>query len=97
MIRQKTYDIFIRPYTIVDQGAEDKGIAVHKGSVLINSKSGQITAQGGECWMLYKGNITSLSIAQKEIKKLMDTLGVTRENIKLSEVIPLDYVITPLR
>lgn len=97
MIRQKTYDIFIRPYTIVDQGAEDKGIAVHKGSVLINSNRGQITAQGGECWMLYKGNITSLSIAQKEIKKLMDTLGFTRENIKLRQDVPLDYVIAPSR
>lgn len=94
MIRQKTYDIFIKPYTEIVQGTES-GIAIHKDPVYI--AGGKAILQGGKCWMLYKGDITSLSIAQKEIKNLMDTLGFTRENIKLRQAVPLDYVIAPSR
>lgn len=53
--------------------------------------------QGGECWMLHKSNIQSFSILQQEVKKLMDTLGYQKEYIKVREVLPLDYIITPVK
>lgn len=100
MIRQKTYEIFIRPYLKYKDN-----ILIYKEKVYIQTQdlsgiSGgafkeYTVAQGGESWLLYKDNITSLSIAQQEVKKLMDTLGYPREAIKLRETIPLDYIIAP--
>lgn len=102
MIRQKKYEIFIKPYTMYTDNNSDINRLIHEGSVFIKTPNSTTAnaysaLQGGECWMLHKENIRSLQEAQQEVKKLMDTLGYPKEAIKLREAIPLDYVITPLR
>lgn len=94
-IRQKTYAIFIKPYVSYNGDR-----IIHRGSVYIrtpgsNNQNDYTTVQKGETWMLYENNITSLTIAQQKIKTLMDTLGYPKADIKITEVLPLDFLITP--
>ncbi len=100
MTRQKGFDIFIKPYTIYVDNSDNSNRLIHKGDVFIRtpgstSGSAYSALQGGECYMLYKSNIKSFKEAQKEVKNLMDTLGYTRDAIKLVGDIPLDYILTP--
>lgn len=89
-IRQKTWGVFIKPYT------DFKGdMYVHNGSVSFPSPSSgsYVAALGGEPFMLYK-TASSFAELRDIIKEVFDELG--QNKIKVCEIIPTDYIVTPL-
>lgn len=99
-LRQKTYGIFIRPY--IEYGGDR---LVQRGSLSVLSPCqnpgatcpSYATVKDGENWVLYKGEyFTSFSLLKLRVKEVMDKLGYSKNDIRITEVIPLDHIITPL-
>jgi hypothetical protein len=103
-LRQKTYGIFIRPY--VEFGGDN---LVQRGSLYVvtpcqpnNANCVSYTAvKGGQGWVLYddaKNGMyhTSFAIIREIIKDIMDTLGYSKNDILVTEVSPIDTIVTPL-
>ena len=96
-LRQKTWGIFIRPY--FQYGGDN---LVHRGSVSTPSPckgSAQctpyVTLQGGTPYMLHE-TCTSFVEARRIVKRVMDELGYSKNDIVVTEIIPVDHIITPL-
>lgn len=99
-LRQKTYGVFIRPY--IEFGGDrliERG-KLSAASPCVNTSSScpqYIQVKDGENWVLYKGEyITSYALVRERVKEIMDNLGYSKNDIIVSEVIPLDHIITPL-
>jgi len=99
-LRQKTYGVFIRPY--IDYGGDR---ITWRGNVMILHPCQQSTAQcpsyvaakDGSAWMLYKNEyLTSFALVRERVKEIMDDLGISRHDIHVAEVIPIDNIVTPL-
>lgn len=99
-LRQKTYGIFIRPY--IQYGGDR---LVQRGTLSVPSPcqnrqaecTAYVTVKDGENWVLYKGEyFTSFSLLKLRTKEVMDTLGYSKNDIRITEIIPLDHIITPL-
>ena len=96
-LRQKTWGVFIRPYI---EYSGDK--LVHRGQVSIQNpcQSGgsckeYSVLKGGEAYMLYETR-TSFVEVRKLVKEVMDELGYSKNDIIVTEIIPVDHIITPL-
>lgn len=97
-LRQKTWGIFIKPY--ITYGGDK---LVHRGAASVvnpcqsyNSNCTSYTAlQGGEIYALYKQS-TSFVEVRKIVKEIMDDLGYSQKDIVVTEIIPVDHIITPL-
>ena len=90
-LRQITWGIFVRPY-VMYQDRPHAATGALKTTALCSG--GDTTAQGGEPWMLNKMT-TSFPEVREIVKELMD-MGILHEDIKVTQIIPTDFVITPL-
>lgn len=92
-IRQKAWGVFVKPYS------ELKGDKyINREGVMFTNPTGggtYIAAQGGEPYMLYK-TTTSFAELRKIVKEALDVLEQNRNLIKVCEIIPIDYLVTPL-
>lgn len=96
-LRQKTWGIFIKPY--MNYGGDK---LVYRGGVSAQSPCrGNSACQpyevllGGEGYMLHK-TTTSFVEVRKIVKTVMDELGYSRHDILVTEIIPINHIITPL-
>lgn len=101
-LRQKSYGIFIRPY--INFSGD---FLVKREEFFVPSpcqktgeckKYSQIDGNGeGSVWILYENKYyTSFSEMKEKVKFIMDELGYTKNDMKISEIIPLDTIITPI-
>lgn len=95
-LRQKTYGIFIRPY--IEYGGDR---LIQRGGAMVKHPCrGNATCQpyatllGGEPYML---NFVSTSFVEIRIKlkELMDEIGLSMDDIIVSEIIPTNHIVTP--
>lgn len=97
-LRQKTYGVFIKPYF---EYAGDR--IVHRGNILTrhpcqSTNSSTVvyaTLLGGDAYML---NYTSTSFPKIRIrvKELMDEIGLSIDDILVTEITPVNLMVTPL-
>ena len=99
-LRQKTYGVFIRPY--IDYGGDR---VVWNGNVMILHPCQQsgaqcpsyVAAKDGSPWMLYKDKyLTSFALVRETVKELMDEKGYSKNDIRVTEIVPIDNIVTPL-
>lgn len=90
-LRQRTWGVFVRPYVMYK---ERPHTATGTLKTTAPCTGGDTPAQGGEAWMLNKIT-TSFPEVREFVKDLMET-GILHEDIMVTEIIPTDYVITPL-
>lgn len=91
-LRQKTWAVFIKPYTMYKNVAFPvEGVV--KATPPCNGND--TTALGGVAWMLYK-QTTSFPVMREIIREIMDDLGYNKADFMVVEVIPTDYMVTPL-
>lgn len=90
-LRQRTWGVFVRPYVMYQERPHTVSGSL-KTTALCSG--GETTAQGGTAWMLNKVT-TSFPQVREIVKGLMDN-GTLHEDIMVTEIIPTDFVITPL-
>lgn len=92
-LRQRQYDIFIKPYI-----EYQNGVLQPKGAVKTSAPcgGGETTMQGGDPWMLYK-TTTSFPVVREIARELMLELGYVPEvDFRVEEHLPMDFIVTPL-
>lgn len=90
-LRQRTWGVFVKPYVIYQDKPYVKNDPLKTTGVC---NGGETTALGGEPWMLNEVT-TSFPRVREIVRELMET-GMLHEDIMVTEIIPTDYVITPL-
>lgn len=92
-LRQKTWGVFIKPY--LERAGEN---VVIRGSLYCNdpfTAAGFTAAKGGVGWMLHQ-TATSFAETRDIVKTVMDDLGYSKNDILVTEIIPVDHIVTPL-
>jgi hypothetical protein len=99
-LRQKTYGIFIRPYVEFNGDR-----LIQRGNLYVRTPCqpcdyecpSYSSVKDGQGWILYQDEYhTSFPIIREKIKEIMDTLGYSKKDILVTEVIPIDTIVTPL-
>lgn len=96
-LRQRTWKVMSKPF------AEFNGDNyVHRGNVSFPSpcqpcggSCPSYLSPKGEAWIEFK-TTTSFVEVREAVKELMDNYGISRKDILVTEVIPVDHIITPI-
>ena len=90
-LRQVTWGVFVHPYVMYQDKPYSKTDPLKTTGVC---NGGETTALGGEAWML--NEVTTSFPKVREIVRGLMEMGMLHEDIMVTEIIPTDYVITPL-
>lgn len=95
-LRQRTWEVKTKPFTTF--GTD---YYTHHGDVSFihpcqtGGSCPSYVSVNGEAWITFK-TTTSFAEVREAVKELMDQFGISRFDIQVTELIPIDHIITPL-
>lgn len=96
-LRQRTWKVMTKPFSEFNGDKIVYRQNISFPSPIPNCGGGcpnYLTAQG-EAWVQFK-ETTSFIEVREAVKELMDVYGISRNDILVTEAIPIDHIITPI-